>query len=51
MTEKLVKKRFSNVSLAEIDTNIEKNRPINTIKTHKYIWKQFSEFCCQKAMR
>lgn len=48
MTEKLVKKRFSNVSLAEIDTNIEKNRPINTIKTHKYIWKQFSEFCCQK---
>ncbi|KAK9882627.1 hypothetical protein WA026_022264 [Henosepilachna vigintioctopunctata] len=38
-------KRFGTSSGPEIDKEIEDLTPQNTVKTHKYVWKQFSEFC------
>ncbi|KAK9880562.1 hypothetical protein WA026_011799 [Henosepilachna vigintioctopunctata] len=38
-------KRFGTSSGTEIDKEIEDLTPQNTVKTHKYVWKQFTEFC------
>lgn len=43
-----LKTRFGSVALAEIDRQIYDNKPKNTVKTEKYIWKQFLEFCKNK---
>ncbi|KAK9871652.1 hypothetical protein WA026_014097 [Henosepilachna vigintioctopunctata] len=38
-------KRFGTSSGTEIDKKIEDLTPQNTVKTHKYVRKQFTEFC------
>ncbi|KAK9881460.1 hypothetical protein WA026_016346 [Henosepilachna vigintioctopunctata] len=38
-------KRYGTSSGTEIDKEIEDLTPQNTVKTHKYVWKQFTEFC------
>ncbi|CAH1112092.1 unnamed protein product [Psylliodes chrysocephalus] len=37
--------RFGSSSGIEIDEEIENLTPQNTVKIHKYVWKQFTEFC------
>lgn len=41
--------RFSNISCNNIDLEIQKSVPINTVKTHTSIWLQFSDFCKAKG--
>lgn len=40
--------RFGISSETEINKEIEDLTPLNTVKTHKYVWKQFTEFCEQR---
>ncbi|KAK9883342.1 hypothetical protein WA026_001517 [Henosepilachna vigintioctopunctata] len=40
-------KLFGTSSGTEIDKEIEDLTPQNTVKTHKYVWKQFTE-CCER---
>lgn len=42
------KNRFAATTLSEIDKEISENEPKNTVKTHKYVWKQFMDFCNER---
>lgn len=37
--------RFGEFSSKNIDESIKNNKPINTVRSEKYIWSQFLEFC------
>lgn len=42
------KNRFAASTSSEIDKEISENKPKNTVKSHKYVWKQFMDFCNER---
>lgn len=40
--------RFGNKTLKDIDDEIKKNMPINTVRSKNSVWKQFDKFCKER---
>lgn len=43
--------RFGNFSQSEVHKAIENARPTNTVKSDKFVWRQFMEFCTARGYK